>query len=82
MKLNVPEITVHNADKLIAQISKSVASGDTTLDFEGVKTLDSSALAVVLAARRAAGGKPLQLQNLPAQFQSLAAAYGVQSLFA
>lgn len=82
MKISLPEITVHNAEKVLAEVTQALKAGDLVVDFSGVKKIDSSALAVVMGARRAAGGKPLQLLNLPEQFSSLVAAYGVQSLFA
>jgi len=82
MKISSSEIKVHNAEKVLAEVTQALKAGDFTVDFSGVKSIDSSALALVMGVRRAAGGKPLQLLNLPEQFSSLVAAYGVQSLFA
>jgi len=82
MKLSQSEITVHNADQILKELTRAIAAGDLTVDFSDVRKIDSSALALVLGARRAAGGKALQLLNLPEQFTGLIAAYGVQSLFA
>lgn len=83
MKLDFDQITVHNADKVINVIEKMIKGGDVTLDFSGVRRVDSSLLAVIFAARRAASnqGKALQLQNLPSQMDGFIQAYGVQSLF-
>jgi len=82
MRISSSEIKVHNAEKVLAEVTQALKAGDFTVDFSGVKSTDSSALALVMGVRRAAGGKPLQLLNLPEQFSSLVAAYGVQSLFA
>ncbi|HEY1057390.1 MAG TPA: STAS domain-containing protein [Limnobacter sp.] len=87
MKISADTITVRNGEQIIDEVTKAVAAGDRVLDFSNVKHIDSTALAVVLAAKRVAskGGaqtdKTLQLQHAPTQLQSLVAAYGVQSLF-
>ena len=85
MKISETQITVKNGDKVIEQVCQSVAQGDLEIDFSQVQQIDSTALAVVLAAQRAArsnnSGKKLELVNPPAQLHSLIAAYGVQLLF-
>ncbi|MGN6389984.1 MAG: STAS domain-containing protein [Burkholderiaceae bacterium] len=62
----------------------AIAAGQTEIDLGGVTTIDSSAVALLLAWRRAASaaGKPLRLLHLPAGLLSLAALYGVTALLA
>ncbi len=82
MKVLADQITVRNGNEVIAQVTKDFGQGDHVIDFSGVKHIDSTALAVILAAKRALkSNKTLELQHPPAQLGSLLAAYGVQSLF-
>lgn len=82
MKIEADHITVRNGDQVIAEVSKAFAKGDHVIDFSAVKQVDSTALAVILAAKRVLkSDKTLELQHPPAQLDSLIAAYGVQSLF-
>lgn len=83
MQVQVESIKVGNAQQVIADVCRSLDQGDAVLDLSQVKTVDSSVLAVVFAARRHAKNKAIVLQVLhpPAQMQALVAAYGVQSLF-
>ena len=71
------------AQALVAQIAAS-AQPRVDIDASGLQTFDSSALAVLLAARRAAltAGKSLAVSGLPAGLQSIAALYGVSVLLA
>ena len=82
MKINQESITVRNGDKVIKAVTEAFQQGDHVLDFSGVKNMDSTALAVILAAKRMLkSDKTLELQHAPEQLNSLIAAYGVQSLF-
>lgn len=82
MKIGVDQITVRNGEQLIAAVTKAFSQGDHVIDFTGVKVIDSTSLAVILAAKRVLkSDKTLELQHCPAQLDSLIAAYGVQSLF-
>lgn len=82
MRIEADHITVRNGDQVIADLAKAFANGDHVIDFSLVKQIDSTALAVILAAKRALkSDKTLELQHPPAQLDSLIAAYGVQSLF-
>lgn len=82
MKISFDKIEVSNGDKVIAEVAQAMAKGDHVIDFSNVKNVDSTVLAVILAAKRALKtDKSLQLQHAPDQLQSLVAAYGVQSLF-
>lgn len=53
-----------------------------TLDFAEVNSADSAALALILQCQReaAALGASLELANLPAELDSLARLYGIESL--
>ncbi len=55
------------------------AGGCETFDLSAVEEVDSSALAVLLAWRRAAG-RPLRLTGVPAALQSLAGLYRLDEL--
>ncbi|GAA5179200.1 hypothetical protein GCM10025771_20660 [Niveibacterium umoris] len=57
-------------------------SAGRVIDLSGVTSVDSAALAVVLAWMRAAkaGGRSLQIEAVPAQLQSLAALYDLSDL--
>jgi phospholipid transport system transporter-binding protein len=59
-----------------------IAAGATQVDCAPLERFDSSALAVLLAWRRAARKQQaeLRISNLPAGLVSLAEAYGVASL--
>jgi phospholipid transport system transporter-binding protein len=82
MKVTADHITVRNGDEIIVQVTKAFGQGDNVIDFSEVKQIDSTALAVILAAKRVLkSDKSLELQHPPAQLDSLIAAYGVQSLF-
>jgi len=83
MLIEFDSISVRNGDRILAQVTEAVGKGDCVLDFSRVKSVDSTALAVLLTAQRVARktDKTLQLQHLPAQVGSLVKAYGVQSLF-
>ena len=82
MKISAEQITVKNGKQVIAEVTQAVRQGDSVIDFSAVKHIDSTAIAVLLAAKRVLKtDKTLQVQHAPTQLQSLIAAYGVQSLF-
>ena len=66
--------------RLVAQLRQ--ARGPSVLDASALDQFDTSALAVVLACRRAARaqGHTLTVQGLPARAQALAQVYGVSEL--
>jgi phospholipid transport system transporter-binding protein len=73
------------ADGLVQQLLANVRQGgEAVLDASALSHFDSSALAVVLACRRAvmAQGSALRVQGLPARAQALAQVYGVAELLA
>jgi phospholipid transport system transporter-binding protein len=71
------------ADALVAQLLSRVSKGaEAVLDASALTQFDSSALAVVLACRRAVIGHGAQLRvnGLPERAQALAKVYGVTEL--
>jgi phospholipid transport system transporter-binding protein len=90
----VSEVTVANAFKSGATLTHAsaraalaaglerIASGAAAVDCASLTQFDSSALAVLLAWRRAANarGITLDILNLPAALATLAQAYGVDTL--
>ena len=71
------------ADGLVASLLARLAQGgEAVLDASALTQFDSSALAVVLACRRAvlAQGGQLRVTGLPERAQALAKVYGVSEL--
>jgi phospholipid transport system transporter-binding protein len=82
VKLNVKAITNENAGSLLEQGLGAIRAGDTTIDLAGVETVDSAAVALLLAWRRAASeeGKQVTFAGVPTGITSLADLYGVDGL--
>ena len=76
---SIETLTVINAKAALDQGLAAIKSGQTVFDLGTVKTADSSAVAVLLAWKRAARktGAALSYVNIPASLQSLAELYGV-----
>ncbi|MES2898435.1 MAG: STAS domain-containing protein [Pseudomonadota bacterium] len=76
---SIATLTVQNATAALGQGIAAIKAGQTVFDLGSVVTADSSAVAVLLAWKRAArkGGVALSYVNVPAGLQSLAALYGV-----
>lgn len=77
-----PSLTTANAHIVLQQGLTAIAAGQTVFDFAATGATDSSAVAMLLAWQRAARAKGVRLElcNLPASVQSLAALYDVASL--
>jgi len=75
-------LTVDNASQTLAAGLQAIAAGQVSIDLSAVATVDSSAVATLLAWQRAAKsrGVTLQLGTLPANLQSLADLYGASAL--
>jgi len=75
-------LTVENASATLAAGLQAIAGGQSAIDLSDVATVDSSAVATLLAWQRAARQKGMALQFgiLPANLQSLADLYGATSL--
>ncbi len=79
--LHIDTLTVQNAKAALDQGIAAIKAGQTVIDLGSVQTADSSAVAVLLAWKRAArkSGAALAYVNVPAGLQSLAALYGVDA---
>ena len=79
------ELTYRQARECLLRLRPLVASHaaqQVQVDASAVKVFDSSALAVLLACRRAAleAGKQLVVEGLPKGLKSMAVLYGVDGL--
>ena len=75
-------LTLANARLVLTEGLRAIAAGQSEIDLSRLATVDSSAVATLLAWKRAATARnaPLALTNLPASLQSLAGLYGVAEL--
>jgi phospholipid transport system transporter-binding protein len=75
-------LTLANARVVLGEGLRAIAAGQTEIDLSRLGTVDSSAVATLLAWKRAAAARnaPLALTNAPASLQSLAGLYGVTEL--
>ena len=80
----VGSLTFANAGPVLAATSALALPTDGEIDLENVGTIDSSAVAVLLALKRRAEeeGKPLRFARVPAPLLALAEVYGVESILA
>ncbi|MBL8306183.1 MAG: STAS domain-containing protein [Rubrivivax sp.] len=78
------EAHLDQAAALAASLPAELAAGSGvfTVDASALKTYDTSTIALLLQARRAAqaAGRGFAVSGLPAQLQQLAALYGVDEL--
>lgn len=77
-------LNAHNAKAALAQGVAAIKAGRAVFDLAPLKSVDSSAVAVLLAWQRAARaeGKTLQYANVPANLDTLARLYGIDGLLA
>ena len=75
-------VTVDSVGGLLRELRPHLEKGVDTLDFSGVETADSAALALIFSAMRQArkAGRTLTCTGLPSSFTTLAELYGVSSL--
>ena len=75
-------LTLANARLVLAEGLRAIAAGQPEIDLSQLATVDSSAVATLLAWKRAAAARnaPLVLSNLPESLRSLAGLYGVAAL--
>lgn len=75
-------LTFNNAKSALTAGLQAIAAGQTEIDFAGVVTVDSAAVATMLAWRRAAISRalPLVFNNLPENLCNLISLYDVTSL--
>jgi phospholipid transport system transporter-binding protein len=76
------KLDMHSSGKLLATLTARVARAPLQLDLSGISEADSSAVALLLACRRAAeqAGQPLLLQNWPARLSELVELYALRAL--
>ncbi len=75
-------LTQAEAGDVVRAGMQALASGVTEIDLSGLQRFDSTAVAALLAWRRAAAarGVSLQIAGIPAGLDSLAQLYGVSHL--
>lgn len=75
-------VTVDSTGSLLRELQPQLAQGVDTLDFSGVDSADSAALALIFSAMRQTqqAGSTLVCTGLPASFITLAELYGVSEL--
>ena len=78
---SIDTLTVQNAKAALDVGIAAIKAGQTVIDLGSLQAADSSAVAVLLAWKRAArkSGAALAYINVPAGLQSLAALYGVDA---
>jgi phospholipid transport system transporter-binding protein len=72
-------VTVDSVGGLLRELQPHLARGVATLDFSGVESADSAALALIFSAMRQTGGR-LACTGMPPSFITLAELYGVADL--
>jgi phospholipid transport system transporter-binding protein len=79
-----PSLTIDNARSAMVAGMQAIASGEQVIDFGELNTVDSTAVAVLLAWQRAAltQSSALSFINLPSTLQKLVSLYGVETLLA
>ena len=77
-----PTLTVDNARVALDAGLRAIAAGQTHIDLGDMVTVDSSAVATLLAWQRAArnSGVALVFDNVPSNLQSLISLYDVSDL--
>lgn len=77
-----PTLTVDNARAVLEAGLSAIAAGQAHIDLGDMATVDSSAVATLLAWQRAArnSGVPLVFDNVPPNLQSLISLYDVSGL--
>ncbi|WP_296652049.1 STAS domain-containing protein [Thiobacillus sp. 63-78] len=75
-------VTVDSVGGLLRELQPQLEKGIDTLDFSGVESADSAALALMFSTMRQArrAGRTLTFTGLPPSFTTLAELYGVSDL--
>ncbi len=75
-------LTMQGADTALTDGLRVIESGETAFDLSSCESVDSAAVALLLAWQRAAlmRGANLTFENPPANLRSLATLYGVEDL--
>jgi phospholipid transport system transporter-binding protein len=82
--LTIDAMTFDSAREALAQGETAIGLGETVFDLAGVKSADSSGVALLLAWQRRAqnAGHRLTFINVPDNVRKLSALYGVDTLVA
>lgn len=82
MTFSASSLTMLDAAPALQQGLAAIANGQTVFDLGGLSSLDSSAVATLIAWQRAAQaqGATLQFTRVPASLKSLAQLYGADAL--
>lgn len=77
-------LTFDNAKTALDAGLQAIAGGQTDIDFSNLVTVDSAAVATILAWQRVASAKAVSLsfRNIPANLLSLISLYDVTALIA
>jgi phospholipid transport system transporter-binding protein len=80
--LSLEALTFQTARAALEQGCAAIAAGETVFDLGGVKSADSSGVAVLLAWERKAraAGRELTFVNSPDSLRTLAGLYGADAL--
>lgn len=80
--LSLDALTFESAQVALEQGVAALAAGETVFDLGGVKSADSSAVALMLAWQRRAQaqGRSLKFINVPGNVDAMAKLYGVEGL--
>ena len=70
-------MTRENAVEIKRKVLSLRNSGDNVLDFSGVRTVDSSAVSLVMSFVRETNGKDVSIINPPVKLVDLMKLYGV-----
>jgi phospholipid transport system transporter-binding protein len=82
MTFTTHSLTMLDAGQSLRQGLDAIAAGQTSIDLGGLTSLDSAAVATLIACQRAAQAKGAKLHftQVPASLKSLAQLYGVETL--
>jgi phospholipid transport system transporter-binding protein len=80
--LSLDALTFQSAKAALEQGCAALSAGETVFDLGGIRAVDSSGLALMLAWQRRAQaqGRKLTFINVPANVDALARLYGVDGL--
>jgi phospholipid transport system transporter-binding protein len=80
--LSLDALTFQNAQAALEQGCAALSAGETVFDLGGIRAVDSSGVALMLAWQRRAQaqGRKLTFINVPANVDALARLYGVDGL--
>ena len=83
MKIQGEAMTMQNALQLKKEGRLAIDAGDLEFDLSEVKSVDSSAVSVLLSWIRHAKKRatPLRIRRVPAALDSLLSLYGIHTLF-